>query len=146
VAGIEKSYASIFFLYFGEMICDVRCILKRFTGICLVGMNNCSSCLEKQRKIDELTEEVTRLRQALGASTAPSQGRLFRFIQPVVETAGQSQCRGERNQRPAWGAFPATKGPAVNGGETDGVASSSRFPLKSEACPVFAAEPERQRP
>ena len=31
-----------------------------------MGINNCSLCLDKQRKIDELEDEVDRLKRALG--------------------------------------------------------------------------------
>lgn len=42
-----------------------------------MGINNCPICLEKQREIDSLKEEVDRLRQALGREKRKANEGLF---------------------------------------------------------------------
>jgi transposase len=98
-------------------------------------MNNCSSCLEKQRKIDELTEEVTRLRQALGRQQRRAKEGFFGSSSPssklpVKANAAGKEIKGRR------GARPGHKGAGRKRGETDGVASVIEIPPESEACPV----------
>ena len=47
-----------------------------------MGINHCPNRLEKQRKIDQLTEEIQRLRQALIRQKRKSQEGLFGSATP----------------------------------------------------------------
>jgi hypothetical protein len=42
-----------------------------------MGINNCSLCLDKQRKIDQLEDEVDRLKRVLGKRRQNEKGGFF---------------------------------------------------------------------
>jgi transposase len=70
-----------------------------------MGINNCPICLEKQRKIDELTEEVHRLRQALGRQKRKAYEGLFGSSTPssklpVKANSSKGKEKGKRGARP----------------------------------------------
>ena len=69
-----------------------------------MGINNCTICLEKQRKIDELTEEIQRLRQALGRQKRKATDGLFGSStpssrRPVKANTTEKESQGKRGAR-----------------------------------------------
>jgi len=69
-----------------------------------MGINNCPICLEKQRKIDELTEEVQRLRHALGRQERKAKEGLFGSStpssrRPAKANTPEKEGKGKRGAR-----------------------------------------------
>lgn len=70
-----------------------------------MGINNCPICLEKQREIDRLKEEVDRLRKALGREKRKANEGLFGSStssgkRPVKPNAEEKEEPGKRGARP----------------------------------------------
>ena len=104
-----------------------------------MGINNCPICLEKQRKIDELTEEVARLRKALGQQKRQAAAGLFGSstpsaklpVKPNTSEAQEPVKRGARKGHKGAGRKRIQAGP-----ETPLI----EIPPESENCPFCGGE------
>jgi transposase len=74
-----------------------------------MGINNCPTCLEKQRKIDQLTEEVQRLRQALGREKRKAREGPFGSSTPSSKQPTKPNTE-EKDEPGRPGARPGHKG------------------------------------
>ncbi len=104
-----------------------------------MGINNCSICLERQRKIDKLTEEVHRLRQALGHQQRTAREGLFGSSTPssqlpVKPNAPEKKIKGQR------GARKGHKGSGRKRSEAGSDTPVIDIAAESEGCPCCGGD------
>jgi hypothetical protein len=89
-----------------------------------MAVNSCPVCLEKQRKIDELEDEVKRLRVVLGREQRKAQDGLFGSSTPSSKKPVKKGI--EKREGKPKGARPGHKGHGRKGHE-EGTADRTEF-------------------
>jgi hypothetical protein len=64
-------------------------------------VNGCPVCLHKQRRIDELEEEIKKPSRDAALSSEPMARMFFRILHGFVQTAAQTQHRTQKEEAPA---------------------------------------------
>jgi len=98
-----------------------------------MALNNCPLCLEKQRKIDDLQEEIKRLRSALGRHKRKEEEGFFGSSTPSAKKPLKPN--SEKKEKKSKGARPGHRG---HGRKSHGEESVDRIvdvELNSEFCP-----------
>ena len=103
-----------------------------------MGINNCSLCLDKQRKIDELEDEVDRLKRALGKRRQDEKQGFFRSSTPSFKLPVKANVE-EKEKKPKGGRV----GYNVSGRKTHEAPQVDRIvevEVESELCPECGNE------
>lgn len=98
-----------------------------------MAINDCSLCLNKQRRIDELEEEIVRLRAALGREQRKMEDGFFGSSTPSSKKPFKKTIDSQE-QKPM-GARPGHKGHGRNGHENGTQDRTEDIFLASEICP-----------
>lgn len=97
-------------------------------------MNVCSGCYEKQRRIDELAEKVTRLEQQLGYRTRKEKEGFFGSSTPSSKIPVKSNT-SEENQSNNGGAVAGHKGHGRHRATTETAEAEDKVAVEAGVCP-----------
>ena len=98
-----------------------------------MGINNCSLCLDKQRKIDQLEDEVDRLKRALGKRKQDEKRGFFRSSTSSSKLPVKANIQ-EKEKRPKGGRV-GHNGSGRKSHEAPQVDRVVEIEAKSELCP-----------
>ena len=98
-----------------------------------MGINNCSLCLDKQRKIDELEDEVDRLKRVLGKRRQNEKGGFFGSSTPSSKLPVKANIQ-EKEKKPKGGRV-GHNGSGRKSHEAPQVDRVVEIEAKSELCP-----------
>ena len=107
-----------------------------------MGINNCSLCLDKQRKIDELEDEVDRLKRALGKRKQDEKQGFFRSSTPSSKLPVKANV--QEKEKKSKGGRVGHNGSGRKSHEAPQVDRVVEIEAESELCPECGNQLEKK--